>query len=78
MPRIDVGDAKIKINEKGQKFLFVWFYLEYSLSLRFEVRLINAKICPLLTSKTQIKNSFVCLALQIAPFLAHLSRRLTR
>ena len=67
MPRIGVGDAEIKINEKGQKILFgsissnlsVW-----SLKLGLE----NAKICPLFTSQTQIKKSFVCFALQIAPF----------
>ena len=37
MPRTGVGDAMIKINEKGQKFLFASFYLEYPLSLESEI-----------------------------------------
>ena len=38
MLRIGVGDAEIKIDEKGQQFLFVKFYLEYPLSLESEIR----------------------------------------
>ena len=44
MPRIDVGDAEIKIDEKGQKFLFVLFYLEYPLSLESEIKSIKWSI----------------------------------
>ena len=43
MPRIGVGDAEIKIDEKGQKLLFVWFYLEYPLSLESEIRSIKCQ-----------------------------------
>ena len=43
MPRIGVSDAEIKIDEKGQKFLFVEFYPEYPLNLDSEIRPIK---CP--------------------------------
>ena len=56
MPRIGGRDAEIKIDYKRQKLLFDQFYLEYPLSQESEIRPINCKICPLLTSKTQIKN----------------------
>ena len=68
MPRIGVGDAEIKINEKGQIFLFVYFYLEYPLSLESEIRPIKCQNMSLFTSKPEIKKSFVCFAPQIAPF----------
>ena len=38
------------------------------LSLESEIRPIKCQICPPFTSKTQIKKSFVCFVLQIAPF----------
>ena len=68
MPRIGVGDAEIKIDEKGQKFLFVQFYLEYPLSLESIIRPIKCQMCPVFTNKTQTKKSFARFALQIAPF----------
>ena len=40
MPRIGVGDAEIKIDDKGQKFQF---YLEYPLSLESEIRPIKCQ-----------------------------------
>ena len=41
MPRkvtVKIGDAEIKIVEKRQKFLSVYFYLEYPLSMQSEIR----------------------------------------
>ena len=43
MPRIGVGDAEIKINEKGQKFQFIKFYLKHPLSLESEIRPIKCQ-----------------------------------
>ena len=70
MPRIVDGnaDSEIKTDLKRLKFLFVLFYLEYLLSLESEIRPIKCQICPLFTNKTQIKKSFVCFVVQIAPF----------
>ena len=57
MPRIGVGDAEIKISEKGQKFLFIEYYLEYPLSLESEIRPIKCQNNVLsLLVKPKLKN----------------------
>ena len=61
MPRISVRNAEIKINEKGQKFLFVTAYKmpKYVLSLLVKPKLkifclFCATDCPVLEVKVKI------------------------
>ena len=62
MPRIGVGDAEIKIDEKRVNN-------HVPLSLESEIKPIKCQNCPLFTSKTQIKTLFYLFCATDCPVL---------